>query len=66
MAMLAGLSSAARLLLLVLANPNWLLFVKNIKIAKVGENRALEVTTYSRNASSCEKDDFHDTNKYSV
>ena len=50
MAMLAGLSSAARLLLLVLANPNWLLFVKNIKIAKVGENRALEVTTYSRNA----------------
>jgi hypothetical protein len=48
--MLAGLSSAARFLLLILANPNWLLFVKHIKIVKVGENRALEFTTYSRNA----------------
>ena len=48
--MLAGLSSAARFLLLILANPNWLLFVKHIKIVNVGENRALEFTTYSRNA----------------
>ena len=48
--MLAGLSSAARFLFLILANPNWLLFVKHVKIVKVGENRALEFTTYSRNA----------------
>ena len=48
--MLAGLSSAAKFLLLILANPNWLLFVKHIKIVNVGENRALEFTTYSRNA----------------
>ena len=50
MTMLAGLSSAARFLFLILANPNWLLFVKHVKIVKVGENRALEFTTYSRNA----------------
>ena len=47
--MLGYIGKAARLVLLLVANPNLLLLIKDVRLIKTGGRLELEVRTHSRN-----------------